>query len=358
MAQQDDYRTLEDLLIDWQEDGELEEPLYITDLNIYTLPDLPIGLRELHLRNLPNLSILPKLPDTLRILHVSNTPLSFLNLNEGILDVELVSVFLTSISYLPSSLVDFRYMKGPLSIICELPDNLHSLVLEDVYLDKLPKLPENLIIFSIDGTMIKKLPPLPPRLLYFDISNTDIEKYPNDVPDTVEAIFITGSRISSIDHLPKSLKTLDIHDSPFLSLPDLHEGLEEIYIKGTLISSISKLPSTLKILSAYNLRTLESLPPLPHGLKEIYVHNTPLVLLHDIPRTVVELECHNCPNLLVGPDQDDDAIKYRARWDNFFKDNAIKMCKAIKEELMMLMYHPDRISYLIEKYGIDIIDSF
>ena len=356
MAQEDDYRTLEDLLIDWQEDGEPNQPLYITDLNIYTLPDLPIGLRELHLRNLPNLSILPKLPDTLRILHVSNAPLSFLFLNEGILDVELITVFITSISYLPSSLVDFRYMKGPLSRICELPKNLYSLVLEDLYLDKLPQLPQNLTIFSIDGTMIKKLPPLPPRLVYLDISNTDIEKYPADVPDTVENIFITGSRISSINRLPKNIKSLDIHDSPFEFLPDLHEGLEEIYIKGTLISSIPKLPSTLKVLSAYCLRTLTSLPPLPQDLKEIYVHDTSIVLLHDIPETVVEFQCHNCPNLLIAPDQDDDAVKYRARWDNYFKDNAMKLCKTIKEELMMRMYHPDRISCLIEKYGIDILD--
>jgi Leucine-rich repeat (LRR) protein len=205
--------------------------------------------------------------------------------------------------------------------------------------------------------MIKKLPPLPQNIMYLDISNTDIKEYPKDVPDTVVSLFVTGTPIWHIDRLPKSLISLDIHDSPIETLPELHEGLEEIYISGTSISSISSLPSTLKILSAYNIKNLRSLPPLPHKLEEIFVDNTPLVLLHDLPASISMFDCRNCPNLLVSQGMDDPAT-YRARWDNYFKTNSIKSCKLIKEELMMNVYHPDRIWNLIEKHGIDILDCF
>jgi hypothetical protein len=206
--------------------------------------------------------------------------------------------------------------------------------------------------------MIKKLPPLPQNIMYLDISNTDIKEYPKDVPDTVVSLFVTDTPIWHIDRLPKSLISLDIHDSPIETLPELHEGLEEIYISGTSISSISSLPSTLKILSAYNIKNLRSLPPLPHKLKEIFVDNTPLVLLHDLPSSISMFDCHNCPNLLVSPEMYDRPATYRARWDNYFKTNSIKSCKLIKEELMMNVYHPDRIWNLIEKHGIDILDCF
>jgi hypothetical protein len=142
------------------------------------------------------------------------------------------------------------------------------------------------------------------------------------------------------------------------SIPNLPNGFKELYCTGVpFVRTLPPLPEGMTILSAYKNEQLESLPKLPSTLKELYIHNTSIGLLHDMPDSLTVLEAHDCPYLPIEFCYRETPQEYNRRLEEFFKDGAMKMCKAIKEELLDLTWGPDRIIYYINKYGMSVLES-
>jgi hypothetical protein len=138
-------------------------------------------------------------------------------------------------------------------------------------------------------------------------------------------------------------------------IPDLHEGFEELYCANNpSLHFIPKLPKSLKALSAYNNMQIVSLPHLHEGLLELFISTTGITIV-DLPNSLEELEIYNCPSLLLVRIKNETISDYKKRWLDFIQKNAIYNCKQIKDELIEIALHPDRIGWYINNYGIEIL---
>ena len=82
----------------------------------------------------------------------------------------------------------------------------------------------------------------------------------------------------------------------------------------------------------------------------MYDSDTPLIILPGLtglPDSLEILSCYNCPYLLIQRRKKENRKNYQARWkvihEILRRDEIIKRCKAIKEDLMIKTWHPSRL---------------
>jgi len=144
--------------------------LDVSDMNLTSLPKLPLFLTHLNCHN-NKLTCLPPLPTTLVELGCAYNSLEELPpLPEG-LDILFCSENkLRSLPKLPKSLTQLYCSYNCLKNLPELP-NLTQLYCSDNALTQLPKLEEDLTYLAIENNALQTLPPLPKSLKYMYSNN-------------------------------------------------------------------------------------------------------------------------------------------------------------------------------------------
>lgn len=152
------------------------ESVYLRDMHVTDLPNLPEGIEQLSCIHLP-ITKLPPLPSTLKYLRVEGQLTHLPNLPEGLETLTLVCGN-TKLPHLPSSLKYLTVYSEQLTELPPLPSSLESLDCRNASITKLPSLPTGLEELNCSNTHITELPSLPTGLKELDCSSTRITKLP------------------------------------------------------------------------------------------------------------------------------------------------------------------------------------
>ncbi len=177
-----------------------------------------------------------------------------------------------------------------------------------------------------------------------DFSSLNITSLP-PLPDSLQKLYCYKTQITSLPPLPGSLQLLNCSHTKITSLPPLPKSLKCLNCSHTKITSLPPLPTSLKELYCYS-STITYLPSLPASLKKFFCSITQITSLPSLPNSLTDLYCKNCPNLLLQREEGESVQNYESRWKSFrekiTRDRCLQCCKAIKEELMAVTWHPDR----------------
>jgi E3 ubiquitin-protein ligase SspH2 len=347
--------AIEEAISEWMINQDPNEWIYLTDIKDEDIGKLPRNLKRLAIEGCKDKVNLKNFPD-LRLLKIRSCSVGVLELPRSLRYLYMNDIKLDILNNIPNIMILNILNCGYINI-GKLPFTLEDLTLINVSIDTLPELPPNLEILDIQETPIKVLDNLPNTLTYLYINDSSVE-YINELPPSLVELHIHRTMIQMLPELPPQLEVLDCGKSMLRSIPKLPNGFKELYCARTpFLRTLPCFPEGMTILSAYKNEQLESLPKLPSTLKELYIHNTSIGLLNDMPDSLTVLEAHDCPYLPIEVGQGEKPREYNRRLEEFFKDGAMKKCKAIKEELLDLTWGPDRIVYYINKYGISVLES-
>lgn len=164
--------------------------------------------------------------------------------------------------------------------------------------------------YSVDLSYLNlhSLPPMPPEIKHINFSSNNITKI-NNLPDDLESLSSSSTQLNTIKSFPKNLKSLRIYNSNLCFLPTLPDSLEKISIYNDE-NDVNNL--NLKI------------PNVPKSLKTFYSNIMNLQQRH----------------------YDESFEEFKKRLIEYIeqesKKNSIQRCKAVKEELMAITWHPKR----------------
>ena len=137
----------------------------------------------------------------------------------------------------------------------------------------------------------------------------------------------------------------------------LPSTLTTLYCYNNQLTSLPTLPSTLIELHCDN-NQLTSVPTLPSTLIELLCYNNQLTSLPTLPTTLIELHCNNNPFYFETPRSDNEPP--HEYWNRLelvqSRKRTIKRNRDIKEELMMVCWHPSKVQKMLDLYGIDYED--
>lgn len=132
--------------------------LYLDNLDLTSLPDLPDGLQKLSVVN-NKLTSLPPLPSGLQIMYVRNNQLTSLPaLPSGLQRMYVRNNQLTSLPPLPAGLVTLNAGGNRLTSLPPLPSGLQIMYVRNNRLTSLPALPAGLRILNANGNRLSSLP--------------------------------------------------------------------------------------------------------------------------------------------------------------------------------------------------------
>lgn len=191
-------------------------------------------------------------------------------------------------------------------------------------LKSLPPIPRTVRRLTIGHVQIRHITELPPNLISLDIMETPLVSICT-IPATVNSLFITFSELRELPGpLPRDLRTFYCLSSKIKKLPPFPKDLVAI--------SIQKNPN------------LHEIPPLPtKKLNWVNISYTPIRVIN-IPECVSEIYTEKCPNLLVERIKNESMQSYRDRWFEVMNTRrGVPRMRLLKEELVAVMWHPKRV---------------
>jgi len=134
-------------------------------------------------------------------------------------------------------------------------------------------------------------------------------------------------------------------------LPALPHSLLELCFDYNYITRLPDLPSRLTMLAcSYNQLTY--LPSLP-SLQSLYLFGNPLISLPELPFTLIHVVCvlpHNNERFApqhVTPHMIQQVNQENQEWmESLSMKRCMGRCSTYYEELMCMLWHPDRVDYL------------
>ena len=184
--------------------------------------------------------------------------------------------------------VTLTIREGNLQDLHHLPDNLHTLIINDVGMQ--------MFIFMRPPTkVVVDFPLLPESLKVFDFGFNNFAKMPT-LPHSLEVFKCNQNDLSELPQLPDTLEYLDCGNNKLTALPELPRGLLELNCStNRLLIALPELPSSLLKLDCsnrYGTTMLTALPKLPSGLLELNCSgNKLLTALPELPRSLLKLDC-------------------------------------------------------------------
>jgi len=217
-------------------------------------------------------------------------------------------------------------------------------------LTELPPLPDDLIVLRCDLNELTALPELPSSLRVLHCHQNQLSSLP-ELPPFLESLSCSHNPLRSLPSLPSSLKQLVCMRNHLSALPPLPSSLLELCFDYNYITRLPYLPPHLSELScSYN--QLTSLPPLP-SLTSLFLFGNLLESLPELPSTLIHVVCvlpHNNERfapLRVTPEMIQQVNKENQEWaESVSMERSMKRCSIFYEELMNLMWHPDRVDYM------------
>jgi Leucine-rich repeat (LRR) protein len=173
-----------------------------------------------------------------------------------------------------------------------------------------------------------------------------LERIAKCIADNLVNLDLSYLNITSLPPLPEHVRELNCHNTNITFLPDLPERLVILSCARTCLTSLPALPVSLAMLTC--ARTpITSLPELPKHLTALWCESTLLTTLPELPVTLTYFYAYNTPLILKLRDNESFA-EYNLRWrawreENISKPRVQERTLAFKEELMMEVWHPDRV---------------
>jgi hypothetical protein len=258
--------------------------LNLRNLNITSLPPLPLSTTRLNLRRTQVTSLPEPLPPNLILLDISDTRITRLpKLPDTLRSLLLINTGVTS---LPESL----------------PPNLEQLTIHDTGITQLPALPGSLNSLGISNTGVTRLPePLPDHLEYLDVSGTPMTSLPTNLP-YLRTLYVSDTKIGRLPELPPSLSHIDIHNTsieplgPYESVVKYNDRMKRLVAKdqATFDQTLGRPSDNLDNSALGKLRRSNILPNLvPEyitGKKEPHSNVQPGVPTVPLPTVMQQLK--------------------------------------------------------------------
>lgn len=245
-----------------------------------------------------------------------------------------------------------------------------TLFLNDLKIPKLPPLPHTLKELYIQDTEIEELPDvLPPTLQTLVCYSTKLKKLPSSLPNTLTRLYLAYCNISEISvPLPENLTDLYINKSQISKLPPLPPRLDFLRCEhNPLLTELPELPDTLDALCISDTRISKLPDRLPARLRLIYMENTPIrklpavlpewmriiglypakdmPLTHYLPALIDEVERGQAHQYHARVTRHQQFVEYLPEVfeKRESRRRSIQRCKVIKEDLMAVTWHTDRV---------------
>ena len=193
--------------------------LGLRNLNITSLPPIPLSTTHLILRNTQVTSLPEPLPPNLILLDISDTRIT--RLPELPDTLRFLFLFNTGVTSLPESL----------------PPNLEQLSVSDTGITQLPELPRSLFSLNISNTGVTRLPePLPHHLEFLDVSGTPMTSLPTNLP-YLRVLHVSNTKIGRLPELPPTLRNINIHNTsiepmlPYESVVKYNDRMKRLMAK-------------------------------------------------------------------------------------------------------------------------------
>ena len=221
--------------------------------------------------------------------------------------------------------------------------------LSGLNLTKLPPLPSNLTVLRCDSNQLTSLPTLPSTLKVLHCHQNQLTSLPK-LP-SLTYLSCSHNPLSNLPPLPSSLKQLVCMRNYLTSLPPLPHALLELSFDYNYITHLPELPPRLRELSC-SFNQLTSLPPLP-SLQSLFLFGNLLESLPELPSTLIHMVCilpHNNERFAperVTPDMIQQVNRENQEWmESLSMKRCMGRCSIYYEELMCMLWHPDRVDYL------------
>lgn len=219
-------------------------------------------------------------------------------------------------------------------------------------LTELPVLPDDLIMLRCDSNELTSLPVLPSSLLVLHCHSNQLTSLP-ELPPFLESLSCSHNPITSLPLLPSSLIQLVCIRNHLTFLPPLPPTLTELCFDDNNITHLPTLPPHLTSLSCCQ-NQLTFLPFLP-SLHSLFCFANPLETMPELPSTLVYLVCilphtkERYAPFRLTPEQIQSLNRENQAWaESLSKGRSIDRCATYYEELMCLLWHPDRVKRLLE----------
>lgn len=205
-------------------------------------------------------------------------------------------------------------------------------------------LPDTLEILNISNTGISRIYKFPKGLKEFIAVNTDLKILPEVCNHVIEKIIVTQAAMINWG-LPfywgKALKFLDLNSNKIQKIPEnLPEGIEYINLSGNRIQHFSQIPKSVETIMLNSNRILE-IPPWFYTINAKFaIQNNCLI---EIP---VIANCLTASYQWVGAKYHRGAISFQRVW---YKRKVLQIIRIfsrtarIKWELLSVAMHPSRV---------------
>ena len=177
-----------------------------------------------------------------------------------------------------------------------LPPSLDSLLIQNCpSLEAIADLPDSLMDINIeDCGSLRRIPVLPDNLRSITVKNCESLVEIPELPDGLEHIAIEDCRsLRRITNFPSDVTNIMIDKCASLeSIPDLH-GFLRVFniINCKTLRRIPALPRDLESFSVINLPSLEAIPDLPHHLVIFDISGCPLAMIQELPASLINFVC-------------------------------------------------------------------
>lgn len=309
---------------------------------------------------------LPPIPSTvtrLRCAHNHLTKLSKDSLPPGLIELDISSNKLSSIS---EALVDLTTLKilncsfNLIKTLPSLPPFLKELQCSNNGLVEIGAIPETLEIFHCDFNSLSSLPipsSLSPRMKELHCSYNLLMQLPDALPRSLTTIVCNNNLLEKLPVLPPNLVRFHCIGNKLTSLPPLPDSIRHLECRNNKLTELpAHLPSSLELLGC-NGNQLIKLPELPDTLKVLWCAGNCLTSLPPIPPSLKWITCgYNC--FPVTPLKS--SLNCYEEIEEFF--NALQekeehqsqlrikqRCNKLKEELVSTVWNPKRLEQLLAK---------
>ncbi|MFA7273680.1 MAG: T9SS type A sorting domain-containing protein [Crocinitomicaceae bacterium] len=222
--------------------------------------------------------------------------------------------FVDSLPYLPQNLINLAVANNGLTYIPNLPSSLLTLGIPwNSALNSIPALPSGLLGYERSAT--PSLPietTLPPLLQSYGISYCNVINVP-PFPSSLTSISLDGNVNMVMPIFPSSITWLSIGDLNLSVLPPLPNTIKYLFAFQNNFTSLTSFPSDLEILSVPSCTMLtyianlpiltnqltaddcilDSLGVLPNSIQSISVQNNNLTGLPNVPTSTTKLNINN-----------------------------------------------------------------
>jgi hypothetical protein len=215
--------------------------------------------------------------------------------------------------------------------------DLSDLSLKDFDGHLIPRTCRRLALYENKLTQIPT--PLPPQLEHLFIDNNEIRSYnPSDLPDSLEVFVITKNKLTTLPSpLPPSLRLLYASNNRLKTLPTTFPShLTNFSIHNNYVAKFPDLPPTVKLLYASFNEFHELSSSMPPSLTQCIVAGNHFL----VPQTRADEEGVGLTTWIQ---------KVQAAQEAVSKQRILARTEQIKEELMAIMFSPERVMRLLKE---------